>query len=168
MSALTNVSVKSSDAIPTGEGSPEPGQSAGAGAQSIDGPLGLDLTHGEIADLIRQTEVLVCGHDAPAAQATADRLIGSIVQHLEAEQAGMRGIPTAGRRALMDRQRLLLDRALDYARHPAPDAGADLMALLVRTADAERNVVLAEKATSDGDSVDAWTPDFVTEWALGE
>jgi hypothetical protein len=168
MTTPTHVSVIPSDSIPNGKRTRDLGQTSAEGALPVDGPLGLDPTHREIADLIRQTEVLVCGRDAEGVQATADRLINTVVQHLDVEEAGMARIPTAGRRALLDGQRLFLERALDYARHPAPDAGADLMALLVRQADAERNVMLAEQATEDEHVIDVWAPDFVTEWALAE
>jgi hypothetical protein len=126
--------------------------------------LGLDPAHRQVAELIRQAEVLACTHDSTDLRAWNDRLIQSIIHHVDAERADLVRVPAARRHSLLDGQRQLLERALAYARDPAPGAAADLMAIFVRQADAERDSLAAAPASS----VTNESSEFVTDWVIAQ
>lgn len=94
--------------------------------------------HREIAEIIRRSEVLACHGDSATLHDTTDVLVRTLVRHLEDEQAELGPVAPSQREELLDGQRALLNRAVTFVAHPGADAGADLLAMLVRQADAER------------------------------
>lgn len=130
------------------------------------GPLGLDGGHRELADLIRRSEVLAVGGDAERLHDAAQRVVRTLVRHIDEERQGFEKVETARRGRLLAGQEALLDCATRFATNPAPDAGADLLALLVRQADTEDAALHAGieptgKQPSNGDKFE-----FNTDWAI--
>lgn len=129
------------------------------------GPLGLDGGHRELADLIRRSEVLAVGGDAERLHDAAQRVVETLVRHIDEERQGFENVATTQRGRLLAGQEALLDCATRFATNPAPDAGADLLALLVRQADTEEAALHAGNEPTgqppNGDRVE-----FNTDWAI--
>ena len=129
------------------------------------GPLGLDGAHREIADLIRRSEVLTCRGSATILHDTTDVLVRTLVRHLEDEQSEFGLLAPAQREQVLAGQRALLDRAVTFAAHPVADAGADLLAMLVRQADAEQAAFPSGRPTAPGRVSDRRF-EFSTDWMV--
>ena len=127
------------------------------------GPLGLQGGHREVADLIRRSEGLAVSGDLQALKATAGQVVTSLKRHIEEERASFRGVDPEQYRRLIAGQQALIDSATRFATHPAADAGADLLALLVRQADTEEASIHGGKGRTgnDGDRLE-----FTTDWAM--
>ena len=130
------------------------------------GQLGLQGGHREMADLIRSCEVLAAGGDDQALHDSAQRVLQMLVRHIDAERSLVSRIPASQRGRLLAGQRVLLERATGFATHPAPDAGADLLALLVRQADIEESAANAERERSEEWPAEGGQFEFTTDWAM--
>ena len=129
------------------------------------GPLGLDGMHREIADLIRRSEVLACRGCATTLHDTTDLLVRTLVRHLEDEQSELGLLTPAQREQVLAGQRALLDSAIAFAAHPVADAGADLLAMLVRQADTEQAAFPSGSPTATG-RVSDLRFEFSTDWMV--
>ena len=127
------------------------------------GPLGLEGPHRDLADLIRRGERLGCGGDPTVVRDVARRFVARLTRHVAEECGEFERIDPPLRRHLEHGQRVLVARARAYASAPSPDSGADLLALLVRQADAERVALEHPPLAPHRRSV---AVDFVTDWAL--
>ena len=130
------------------------------------GPLGLQGGHREVADLIRRSERLAVSGDLQALDATARQVVTSLMRHIEEERASFRSIDRGQCRRLIAGQQSLIDAATRFANHPAADAGADLLALLVRQADTEEASIHGETGPSDDPPTGGDRFEFATDWAM--
>lgn len=133
---------------------------------SVHAPLGLDTSHRALAQLIRVNQRSACGDDSASARANADRLVESVVRHIETEQDGIERLATDRRAAITDGQRTLLQRVRAYAARPSAEEAANLLALLVRQADAERAALPALAAAPLSPMLERPQYQFATEWAI--
>lgn len=132
------------------------------------GPLGLDGEHREVADLIRRGELLAVSGDEEELHDTARRVVQTLVRHIDEERPRFENVGAARRGRLLAGQEALLDSATRFATNPAPDAGADLLALLVRQADSEESAVSTIENEPTGNQPANRDPlEFTTDWVIG-
>jgi hypothetical protein len=130
------------------------------------GPLGLAGGHREAADLIRRSEVLAARGDEEALHDTAQRVVQTLVRHIDEERPRFQNVGAAQRGRLLAGQQALLDCATRFATNLAPDAGANLLALLVRQADNEEAAVYAENRPTVTQPSNSDQFAFITDWAI--
>ena len=130
------------------------------------GPLGLQGGHRDVADLIRRSERLAASGDHDALQSAARQVLATLVRHIDEEGASFSNLETERYGRLRSGQQALLESASRFAAHPEADAGADLLALLVRQADIEEAAIHRDELPTEVPSTNGDRFGFTTDWAI--